>query len=434
MVAASSRPRTNDPISPESTSSQLENKWRLWVSGEVQRRAILGHYVLDGLLTDFSGQPTATRHTANPVLLPSRDSIFEAKSADQWRTEMSKGDECDMSFSNLYIALFDQRSKFQDFHLPYLSIRVILEALQSLIYEHHEAGGCTIGTPSKTDIARALVRLHQHHISILPSLQERVEHSIRWHVICIRLAVETAALAKQICDLYNIPQDLHEYEAQTMVMTDFSGWLETSDAPRALLHAISLADLGWQLNLGRAHAVHLPMAIYTAAVIYTAVIVNACQRGRRPVITVPRVDDWNEVWTRDIFMSASDLAMDHNSVNVFVSVPNGSIREGWVRKNVLDELNGLYLIMEQLRPYCKHHYFSNLKIQIACWNTRSQAAHSCERYQVSLTLTFLYSFVPSPFRLEEHANVRTTRVGGVTTQMSKIMKQWLSIPTLLARH
>ena len=118
------------------------------------------------------------------------------------------------------------------------------------------------------------------------------------------------------------------------------------------------------------------MTIYTAAVVYTAVIVDACQLGRKPVITVPRVEDWSEVWTSDMSMASDDHPADRNGFKTFLcGTPNGALRDGWIRKNALDELNGLYLIMEQLRPY---------------W--------------------------------------------GVTTQMSRILKQWLKIPSLPSRR
>src|ERR1700761_1592568 len=148
MMTAASKRLAGEPILPQSSASYLEKRWKRWAAEEVQRRAILGHYVLDGLLTNFSGQPTAVRHTANPVLLPSRDSLFDAKSANQWLGEMNRQPECNISFRDVYVKIFDTQSSFESLPLTSLSIRVILEALQSLIYEHHEAGGHTIGTPS----------------------------------------------------------------------------------------------------------------------------------------------------------------------------------------------------------------------------------------------------------------------------------------------
>jgi hypothetical protein len=375
MVSAASKRCTKDPISPHDSPDQLEKRWKLWVAEEIQRRAILGHYVLDGLLTDFSGQPTAVRHTANPVLLPSNDNLFEAKTAQQWLVEMNKETPCNISFREVYVTIFEPQSVLESVRLTSLSVRVILEALQSLIYEHHEAGGCAIGTPSKTDIGRALVRLYHSHIRLLP-FQERVEHEIRWHVISIRLAVETASLAKQICELYEFPQDLHECEAQTAGLTDFSGWVDSPNARRAILHAVALANTCMELNFGRAHAVHLPMAVYTAATIYTSAIVNACQLGQKPIITVPKVEDWHKVWgsearggPNDVFSGCDD------GVVAFVSGAKVNLGNNAARRNLADELNGLFLIMKQLEPY---------------W--------------------------------------------GVTREMSKIVKQWLTIPTFPSRY
>ena len=197
IVAAASRARTELCQTVDIPPLPVDKFWKTWVADETQRRAVLGHYVLDGLLTDFTGQPTAVRHTANPILLPSQDSLFEAKTADQWITQLHREkDACDTSFRELYVKLFDSTSDFERMQLSYLSIRVVLEALQSLIYEHHEAGGCTIGTPSKQDIGRALVRLYKTQIRSLPTTELMVEHALRWHVICIRLNVEDYGASK----------------------------------------------------------------------------------------------------------------------------------------------------------------------------------------------------------------------------------------------
>jgi hypothetical protein len=377
MVAGASRRSKIYLDSSQASPNALEKIWKRWVAEEIQLRAILGHYVLDGLLTDFSGQPTAVRHTANPVLLPSCETVFEARTADEWLAEMRKEEECNLSFKDVYVILFEPQSELERLPSTSLSVRVILEALQSMIYEHHEAGGQAIGTPSKTDIGRALVRFYYSHIQHLPSLLERVEHAIRWHVICIQLAIENASLAKQICDLYGFPQDLQNCKTQTVGLKDFSEWVDKPNARRAILHAVALADACQELNLGRAHMVHLPTAVYTAATIYTSVIVSACQRRRKSIITVPRVHSWHEVWSGGGTVDGPSnlFSEDCNGVAAFLSGANINAAGGAVRRSLTDELHGLFLIMQQLQPY---------------W--------------------------------------------GVTREMSKVIKQWITIPNLTLRH
>ncbi|KAK6405466.1 hypothetical protein LTR95_018764 [Oleoguttula sp. CCFEE 5521] len=345
IVTAASQPKPTFLPSALISTTELDTRWRVWVSEETQRRAILGHYVLDGLLTDFTGQPTAVRHTANPLMLPYSDRLYDAKTADGWLHEVSLEAQDTMTFRQLYIVLFDAESTFEALRLSYLSIRVVLEALQSLIYEHHELGGCTIGTPSKTNISFALSRLHRTQINTLSSTQERVEHAIRWHVICIRMCVETSSIARQICELYNIPQTLHTIDTQSGADIHRLGRLQTRDDRRALLHAVALAELGLQLNLGRAHAVHLPMAIYTAAVIFAAVLANMCRAGRKTVIAVPIARSWDDL------SESVDNSDPHGPVSKFLSGVASDSRDGWTKRNVADDLNGLYLIMQQLQPY-----------------------------------------------------------------------------------
>jgi hypothetical protein len=367
LLSATSRPHPWKDIKLHTPPEQVEQIWKRWIAEEVQRRALLGHYILDGLLTNFSGQPTAVRHTANPLLLPCRDSLFEAKTPEQWLAETRKEDENNLTFRDVYAAMFNSQSPLDRLPLTSLSIRVVLEALQSLIYEHHEAGGCAIGTPSRANISHALVQLYRGHISCLPTLQERIEHGIRWHVICIRLAVETAGLAKQICDMYEFAQDLHEHEMHESSLPNLSGWTNTANARRALLHTVALAGLASELNVGRAQCVHLSMAIYTTATILAAAIVSTCQLRQRPVIIVPHVEDWGQVWVDQEALCMSS----YNEVTGFISGMELDIGSGTTRANLFDALNGMFLMMEQLRPF---------------W--------------------------------------------GVTTQMSRIVKQWLMIPTL----
>ena len=326
--------------------------------------------MLDGLLTDFSGQPTAVRHTANPLILPSPDRLFEARDEQAWLSEMQSEGRCQLPFRDLYVSMFDPTSSFGELRLPYLALRVILEALQSLIYENYEAGGTAIGSPSTEAIGVALLRLYHHHISTLASVQERVEHSIRWHVICIRLAVETSSLAQRLCATYGIPQALHGSEHLQANAIDLSEWGNTINGRRALLHATAIAELSQELTLGRAHAAHLPMAIYASAAVHTAMLVAANRSNRKPIIGVPHIHSWEEVWASNPSEGAHDHdPADQNEVQAFLAAVQLVPGRQWSRRNLADDLNGLHLVMEQLRPYWG--VSSTMSLIIRQWLQRS---------------------------------------------------------------
>lgn len=65
----------NIPTS-DATSAEKDYKWKLWAANELQLRALLAHYILDGQISQFSGHPTCVRHTTNPLGLSSSETAF----------------------------------------------------------------------------------------------------------------------------------------------------------------------------------------------------------------------------------------------------------------------------------------------------------------------------------------------------------------------
>src|SRR3954470_6658415 len=65
--------------------ASVERKWRVWAAKETKLRALLGHYILDGQISEYSGRPTSQRHTSHSLQLASSDAAFQAPNAEQWR-------------------------------------------------------------------------------------------------------------------------------------------------------------------------------------------------------------------------------------------------------------------------------------------------------------------------------------------------------------
>lgn len=42
----------------DSSHAEKDGQWRIWASKEIQRRALLAHYILDGQIAQMSGDPT----------------------------------------------------------------------------------------------------------------------------------------------------------------------------------------------------------------------------------------------------------------------------------------------------------------------------------------------------------------------------------------
>lgn len=90
----------------DATSSEKEAAWRTWAAKEVQQRALLGHYLVDGLISRMSGETTSVRHTANQLGLPSSEIAFEARNADEWLNCMRSSEHTQLSFRKIISSLF----------------------------------------------------------------------------------------------------------------------------------------------------------------------------------------------------------------------------------------------------------------------------------------------------------------------------------------
>lgn len=246
-------------------------KWKCWLATEIQKRAILGHYILDGLIAQTSGNATSVRHVTNHIHLPVDDRIFEAKTADEWITRIQNQGPSQLVFREIYISLFDKTSTLSTQPLSRFSVWVVLEGLQSLVSDNNEACGHSVGTPSQLDIREALLQLYEGHIqSMQYTVDDTHDIMLRWHSICIQTSVNTKSLGLQICHEYAIDQDLYSDNENVAPGFDIRSWVNTVEARRALLHAISIYEITERLPFSRTHAIHIPSAVFTAATVYTA--------------------------------------------------------------------------------------------------------------------------------------------------------------------
>jgi len=259
--------------------------WRSWAASEVRNRALLGHYILDGLISQSSGLPNSTRHTINNMPLPCSDEVFDAKSADAWvkaTKEMHQFESSNVRL--LLVELFNFDKPFTSDLLPHMAVPAVLEALQSLISESHEAGGPSVGLPSRENIGLGLWRLFATQIKHQkrPSADE-LDLSIRWHMLCISLCVDPSNLIHTLCLRGGIQQRLYtKGNLSSGEWFEFDTWKKSHLARRAVLHALSILSRVQRLPLGKVQALHLPLALHTSAIILIAVGSNSTNRVHEP--------------------------------------------------------------------------------------------------------------------------------------------------------
>ncbi|KAL4922060.1 hypothetical protein BDW62DRAFT_207838 [Aspergillus aurantiobrunneus] len=315
---------------PDTASSQADKKllWETWAASEVQRRAVLGHYILDGLISQSSGSPTNARHLINQIGGACSDEVFAAATVDQWMLLMAQEKPVRIPMCRVYTALFKPQYIQAPFNLSTFSVSVQLEGLQSLVSESHEVGDGTFGVVPRRHIIQALLSLHQAHISFAPMPETRL---IRWHNICIELAAPSTALYRTLCATLNILPLLSGIPAAlpTQVL-DLEHWARSADAIRALLHSMAISP-------------YLPMAIFSSAMVLSTV----CLFGSG-VLDIPSSPRWEDVWGAMLSGSDGLIPTDgHLGANEFLHILRG--KNGAVASvNLVNDLNFLQLALRNL--------------------------------------------------------------------------------------
>lgn len=284
--------------SGDASDAEIDHQWRLWAAKEIQQRALLGNYVLDGLISRMSGEVASVRHTANPLGLPSNETLFEARTSREWlsifRSQPMPNPQ--QSFRSIFRSLFQPHSNGFLSDPPYsaFSFRVILEGLQSLVSDCENDDLAIVGVPTKTELRRALAEVYASikRSTYIP-LSDRLELLLRWHAICLDACVESLTLCRSICSRYKINQ--HIYGGGTgRTDLDLERWTSTEEARRALLHAISIQEIVEQLPRGRAHVIHIPISLYVAAAVYAISSLTGLT-----TVSIPNSIDWKDVLSTD---------------------------------------------------------------------------------------------------------------------------------------
>lgn len=361
-----------EPFHVPSLEAPHEEKtecWRIWAAKEVQNRSVLGHYVLDGHISHFSGYAACARHVTNPLLMPASDSAFDAATPDEWIREMQKQRSSSRTFRELFLGLFTSTRNPSDSILSsYFTLRIVLEGLQSLAADVLEAEGHpAVGTPTKEDIATAMIKFHNQYLSTTDAFTvDQLELLIRWHTIFLDLATPSTALCRKICAIHGIVQSLHETgKVPVPGRLDLAAWSQSPDGMRAVLHSLAIQKIVEKMPLGRSSAIHLPAAIFAVATVYSA----RCIAGSS-MITAPKNFTWESVW------NVNDSGPTEPSTQAFLSCNYAKTAPNSRTKNLMYEINSLQLTLNSIssRWGVSHEMDALLSKWIAISNDRNQVS------------------------------------------------------------
>ncbi|KAK6826916.1 hypothetical protein RU639_004424 [Aspergillus parasiticus] len=264
--------------SPDAHPGIILEAWHRWIAQETRLRTLLGLYIVDGVVSQFSGNPTFARHMANPLTLPSDESIFNAATAEDWIQASFNSrllPSNNSRFCDVFHALFSKDDRAGTSLSPQYSIslfqhKIVLEGIRSLVADATRTKPAPVGVPSKHDIGNALLRLREQiiHNQHLPPPDQAVA-MLQWHTICLDLVVSTARGTRRMCSLHGIPQRIFGGDSRDEQDIDPRRWAQSKNARIALLHASQLHELATQLPLGMAYDINVPGAVFAAATTYT---------------------------------------------------------------------------------------------------------------------------------------------------------------------
>ncbi|PWY75140.1 hypothetical protein BO70DRAFT_102718 [Aspergillus heteromorphus CBS 117.55] len=277
----------------EAPDSTKHLAWLKWATAEAQRRAILSHYILDGLISQASGSPASARHLINSIKTAYSDAAFLAKTADDWIVEMEKSTAAQIPISEVFVSVFSPTYATSPLSLSGFSTFIIIEGLQSLISDLHETSGQVFGAVSETQIIRALLNIYETDLSRRPAVHhDGFQLMLRWHTVCLELAVPSASLCRRICHAYGLPKHLGGMATKEDGLPfDLSRWASSANAMRAVLHALAINRIVNQIPFRQAHAPHIPAAIFASAV-----VMGGWCLAREDELHVREDIPWQEIW------------------------------------------------------------------------------------------------------------------------------------------
>lgn len=338
------------PRSDEPTEAKA-NAWKSWVARETQIRVLLGLCVVDGVVSQFSGNMVNTCAATKRLPLASKEEAFSAEHADAWILCMTRKSNCThapdrRSIQELYRDVTSDPPCSTHFEKVsgLLNITMLLEAIAASATVSGKTQKSRGDTQPERDVSRALNTI-RHLLLRSTSLTaaERTISLIRWHAICMDLIVNTADGARKMCFHYNIPQHIFGgQQRQEPKRANPEAWASGRPARTCLLHALEIHKLAAEVPLGMIHNTCLPGALFTAATTFASFALPGLIK-----ISTPPLVDWRVVLhhqeldadlTSTFERAGSGQTEDTTR---FLRNSGGVPLDQWVARNLLYELSSI---------------------------------------------------------------------------------------------
>jgi len=193
------------PRSHDSFETKLQ-AWRLWAARETQLRTLFGLCIVDGVVSQFSGNLVNTWPATNSLPLAADEEAFCADTPNEWLQIMTeRGEDGSRSMSkripDIYRSLLAEGPGISgEYHLPgLLNIKIVLEMLASPTADFEREARAEAGVQSKLKAVKALCSLRRHiSQSCKLTVAEKSIGLLRWHAVCLDLVVNTARGARRM--------------------------------------------------------------------------------------------------------------------------------------------------------------------------------------------------------------------------------------------
>ncbi|MCJ1325572.1 hypothetical protein MMC10_002235 [Thelotrema lepadinum] len=336
------------PIPSSSTPDEQKNfLWRTWLGQETHFRVILGHYVLDGL----SGHPSDRSASPDSFLyklldLVSSDTALSASTPDEWISILSTPSHQSSSFTNLHTILFPPTGIPSPLppNLSFFPLRLLLEAIQSLVDDYQEADfGPVGGAIPKSDLTSSLFQIYDAITSTTTiSPHQRIDLMMKWHTINLDLQISSYALRSALAHYHGtfLRPTLLEISDRPRTF-NLPDWHLTTGARASLLHALSILALFQELHLPDSTSLSLPIVPIHApfALLAAAAVLASFTTTTRPAIStidVPETVDWQDVLFTEVDPSIilGEMAKPSTGAGTREFIHAGVLSGGGVRRDL----------------------------------------------------------------------------------------------------
>lgn len=346
-------PLVEDPVATKMDA------WRAWAARETQLRALLGLCVIDGVVSQFSGNFVNTWAATNSLPLAADDEAFEATNIDEWIAAMATRDSLQgpklIRFYDVYHALLiegDQAHLVRDLS-GLLNIKILLEILASLAADFEKVTPGPTGLRCKVGATKALGTLRRIlSQSKILSAVDKTLGLLRWHAVCLNLVGSTARGARRMCHYYGITQHIFGgKKRQEPGPVNPQRWAQGLSARKSLLHAVEIHKIASEIPLGIMHDTCLPGALFAAATTYASFALPGLTK-----VYVPAIVDWDAVILSGLDEDSDvpvTLAPDgvREDTSKFLESNIDTQRATWPARNLFYELSSIRLLLHSLSQH-----------------------------------------------------------------------------------